>query len=79
MLRKIGTLLDEDLFKKAKQRALSEHTSLHGIFEKALSEYLLRHARSKQRFSGVEMSFGVMKLPSRSVKKLAQEDMYETE
>lgn len=33
MLKKIGTILDEELLKKTKKVALSQHTTLNHIFE----------------------------------------------
>ena len=79
MQKKVGTLLDEDLFKKAKARALSEHTTLSRVFEKALSRYLSSAAYGRRKLSMVEMSFGVIKLPRKVVKKIAQEDIYDVE
>jgi len=79
MQKKIGTLLEEKVLKEAKQKALEEHTTLNHIFEKALSDYLLRQSSSKQKLSTVEMSFGAMRLSSKIVQKIAQEEIYETE
>jgi hypothetical protein len=79
MQKKVGTLLDEDLFKKAKARALSEHTTLNRVFEKALSNYLSSSAHGRRKLSMVEMSFGAVKLPRRTVQKIAQEDVYDVE
>ena len=78
MQRKIGTLLDENLLKKAKEKAYARHTTLAHIFEEALSEYLSRETISKQRPSMVETSFGAMALPLKVVQKIAQEEIYET-
>ena len=79
MQKKIGTILDEDLLEKVKQKALAQHTTLNHIFEDALSEYLSRQASSKQKLSAVEMSFGVIPLSPGIVQKIAQEDIYAIE
>lgn len=79
MHKKIGTLLDEKLLKKVKERATAEHTTLSHLFEKALLNYL-SHGRSLQvKLSTVETSFGVFRLPLETVQKIAQEDLNETE
>lgn len=79
MQKKIGSILDEDLIKKAKLEAVAEHTTLNHILEKALADYLFRNAGGKQKLSAVEISFGVMKLPAKVVQKIAQEGIYEAE
>lgn len=79
MQKKIGTVLDENLLKKAKQKAQAKHTTLNHIFEEALAEYLARQIDVKERLSEVELSFGAISLPSKVVHKIAQEDIYETE
>ena len=78
MQKKIGTLLDENLFKKAKEKAHIQHTTLTHIFEEALSEYLSRETDSRNRPSMVETSFGTIALPLKVVHKIAQENLYET-
>jgi len=77
MQRKIGTILNEDLLKKAKQKALAQHTTLNHIFEEALAEYLSRRIGLEQKLSAVEVSFGAIQLPSKVVQKIAQEEIYE--
>lgn len=79
MQKKVGTLLDEELLKKAKARAHAEHTTLNHVFERALLEYLSRQSSSKQKLSTVETSFGVMRLPRKVVRRIAQEEIYEIE
>lgn len=79
MQKKIGTILDEGLLERVKQRAHQQHITLNRIFEEALSEYLLRRTSQEARFSAVEASFGALKLPKKIVQKIAQEDIYETE
>lgn len=77
MQKKVGTLLDESILKKAKEKALLQHTTLNRIFTEALSQYLSRETVTKQRFSSVESSFGASRLPVKIVRKIAQEEIYE--
>lgn len=79
MQKKVGTILDEGLLEKVKQRAHQEQLALNRVFEKALSEYLLRYAPQQAQFSAVEASFGVLKLPVEIVQKIAKEEIYDTE
>lgn len=79
MNKKIGTILDEGLLKMAKQKAEERHTTFNHILEEALSEYLSRRIRSKQRLSPVESSFGAIALPARTVKKISEEKIYDIE
>lgn len=79
MQKKVGTILNEELLRKAKKQALSEQTTLNHIFEKAISDYLMRQSGVKRKFSAVDMSFGSMKLSRKVVEKIAREDLYEAE
>ncbi|MDP2941778.1 MAG: hypothetical protein Q8N85_05990 [Candidatus Omnitrophota bacterium] len=79
MQKKIGTILDEELLKKAKEVALARHTSLHRIFAEALSEYLSRQFGAKQKLSAVEVSFGAIALSPQMVRNIAREEIYEVE
>ncbi len=78
MQKKIGTLLDDDLVKKAKEAAFVRHTTLNRIFEEALREYLSRQGAGR-KLSGVESSFGAMKLSPNIVRMIAHEDIYDAE
>ncbi|MCX5799060.1 MAG: hypothetical protein NTU90_05805 [Proteobacteria bacterium] len=78
MQTKIGTQIDENILKKIKRLAQSEHTSIQSVFEKALSLYL--YAQSpKRKISQAQISFGAIALPAKIVQKIAQEDLYEAE
>jgi DTW domain-containing protein YfiP len=79
MQKKIGTLLDENLLKKAKEKALAQHTTLSHIFAEALSEYLQRKKQASSSFSTVEASFGALKISTKALKSVLAEDIYETE
>lgn len=76
MQKKIGTLLEESLIRKAKEAAHADHTTLNHIFEAALAEYLGRRAGPRQGPSAVEASFGAIPLPLRSVRAIEREDAY---
>lgn len=79
MQKKIGTILDEGLLIKIKQKAHQERITLNHLFEEALLDYLIKYTSQKPQFSAVEASFGVMKLSARVAQKIAKEDIYETE
>lgn len=77
MQKKIGTLLEDSILEKAREEAHARHTTLNRIFEQALIEYLSKHTGTQKKISGVETSFGVLKLPPRIIKKIINEDIYE--
>lgn len=78
MHKKVGTILDENLLKMAKQKALAQHTSLSHLFEEALSGYLQRKTGHSLSFSTIEASFGALKISKSDLKSILEEDLYET-
>lgn len=79
MRKKIGTILEEGLLNKAKHKAHTQHVTFSQLLEEALAEYLAKGVASPQRFSTVEASFGAIPLAPKSLRKIAKEDLYETE
>ena len=77
MYKKVGTILDENLLKRAKQKAISQHTSLSHLFAEALSEYLQRRIKPPSS-SSIEVSFGALKISKSKLKSVLEEDLYET-
>jgi len=66
MRRKIGTLLDERLLKRAKGRAAQEGKALNEILEAALEAYLARQpVRSSQRL--VDEGWGAFRVTRRQL------------
>lgn len=79
MQKKVGTILDENVLKKAKENARAQHIKLNRLFEEALSEYLARQPVLEQKISTVETSFGVIPISIDIVQKIIQEEIYDTE
>ena len=76
MKRKIGTVLDEELFLRAKQVALMQRRSLSQLFEEALRSYLSNFQRKR---GIVEATRGSMKLPPEDLQGIMEEaDVFET-
>jgi len=78
MQTKIGTQIDENILKKIKRLAQSEHTSIQSVFDKALSFYLDAQV-PKRKISQAQISFGAIALPAKIVQKIVREDFYEAE
>jgi len=78
MQKKVGTILDENLLKMAKQKALAQHTSLSHLFTEALSKYLQEKPASSLSFSTIEASFGALKISKPDLKSILEEDLDET-
>lgn len=78
MQKKVGTILDENLLKMAKQKALTQHISLSHLFTEALSGYLQRKTGPSLSFSTIEASFGALKISKPDLKSVLEEDLDET-
>ena len=78
MHKKVGTILDENLLKMAKQKALAQHTTLSHLFEEALSGYLQKKSGSSLSFFTIEASFGALKISKSDLKSVLEEDLDET-
>ena len=79
MKRKIGTILDGDLLRKAKQVALAHEQSLSRLFEEALKMYLLSVDKKKGGQKNVSLSTqGSMKVSPKILKAVMEEEgLYE--
>ena len=78
MTKKVGTVLKEDILESAKAYCKEHRTPFNRLVENALSEYLQKQKKGKSRFSTIDASFGVFKLPLKAIKEILQEDIYET-
>lgn len=78
MQKKIGTILDEELLKKTKEKASAEHTTVSHLFQEALREYLQKKERNAADLSVIESSFGVLKISPKALKIILEEDIHET-
>jgi len=76
MRKKIGTVLDEELFLKAKQVALMQKRSFSQLLEDALKSYLSNFERKK---GVVDATQGNMSLPPEMLKAILEEEgVFET-
>ncbi len=57
MKRKVGTLIEEDVFRLAKRRALEENRPLNDLIQDALVAYLNRRSPDPQRSSEAYHTF----------------------
>ena len=74
MRRKIGTLLEERLLKRAKGRAAREGKALNELLEAALEAYLSRGAdRSSRRL--VEQGWGAFRVTRRQLTEALKHDL----
>ena len=71
MKKKIGTVLDEELFQKAKQVALIQKKSLSKLFEDALRSYLSNFQKKREI---VEATKGNMKVSPETLKAIMEEE-----
>lgn len=71
MRKKIGTVLDEELFLKAKQLALMQKRSFSQLLEDALKSYLSNFERKK---GVVDATRGSMNLPPEMLKAVLEEE-----
>ncbi|MBI3000332.1 MAG: hypothetical protein HYY46_18050 [Deltaproteobacteria bacterium] len=79
MKQKIGTLIEEDIMKLAKRRAVAEGRPLSDVIQEALAQYLQKEAASpKER----KMAYHLfcerpMKIPPEQLRHVLEEDMWE--
>ena len=78
MQKKFGTVLDNKLLSRVKIYCQKRHTTISRLLEEALYEYLKKQEHSVSSFSTVEASFGVLKISSRDLQSVLEEDIYET-
>ena len=77
MRRKIGTLLDERLLKRAKGRAAREGKALNELLEAALEAYLARgSARSSRRL--VDEGWGAFRVTRRQLTEALKHDVLDS-
>lgn len=76
MKKKIGTVLDENLFYKAKEAALLQKITLSQLFEDALKVYLLMAGKSgmEKQTNIVKSTQGVMKISPSDLKAVMEEE-----
>jgi hypothetical protein len=72
--RKVSTLLDEHLFRRAKLESVRQGKQISVLIGEALQEYLKVSASRRARSRVVEDSWGVLKLDRRRVQRLLREE-----
>ena len=77
MHKKFGTVLDDKLLSRAKAYCHKKHKTISRLLEEALGEYLQKEERPVPSFSAVEASFGALKISSRDLRSVLEEDVYE--
>jgi len=70
--KKIGTVLDEELYRALKVYAATRNKPISEVIEEALNQYL---KQGKQRI--VEETFGSMKIDPEVLKEILEEDYYD--
>jgi molybdopterin-guanine dinucleotide biosynthesis protein A len=78
MHKKFGTVLDEKLLSRAKAYCHKKHKTISRFLHEAVEEYLQKEEARSPSFSAVEASFGSLKIPSRELRSVLEEDIYET-
>lgn len=79
MKQKVGTLIEEDIMKHAKRRAVEEGRSISDLIQDALLEYLHKKGASpKER----KMAYHLfcerpMKIPPEELRNVLEEDMWD--
>lgn len=74
MRRKIGTVLDERLYQRAKDAARSQGRSLNEVLAEALERFLSSHTT---RPSVVAETRGTYKVSARALRAVLEEDPYD--
>ena len=77
MRMKVGTVLNEDILKRAKVRAAQEGKAFNELLEAALQAYLSRHGGTSGRRL-VEESWGVFRVTPKELKESLKGEILET-
>jgi hypothetical protein len=79
MKQKIGTLIEEDIMRLAKRRAVEERRTLSDLIQDALVRYLRKEAATpKERKTAFSLFCErPMKIPWRQLRYVLEEDMWD--
>lgn len=72
--RKVGTTLEETLYRRAKEAARLQGRSLNEVIEEALERFLERRA---PRVSIVAETRGMFKVSAKALRAVLEEDLYD--
>jgi len=73
--QKVGTVLDEEVFRKAKQCAAADGKTLSSFIEEALMDYMVRRETGQ---SAVDRMWGLFRLPPDALREVVEADVYES-
>ena len=73
MKKKVGTILDEDIFLMAKQMALMQKKTLSQILEEAIKAYLSSHSKKS---SIAEQTQGILKISPKALKEIMEDESF---
>ncbi len=76
MKEKIGTILDENLVKLARQIALAQNLTISQLIEEALMKYLRGLKEENTRTNIAYQTKGAMRVPPDLLKSVMDEDSY---
>lgn len=76
MKRKVGTTLDVDLYRRAKEVARKRGRSLNSLIEEALERFL---ESETTRTSVVKETKGTFKVSARVLRRVLEEDLYDVD
>jgi hypothetical protein len=73
MKKKVGTILDEDIFFTAKQMALRQKKTLSKFLEDAITSYLASHGK---KGSIAEQTQGILKISPEALKEIMEDESF---
>lgn len=73
MKKKVGTVIDEGLLRRAKAAAALEGLPLSKLFEEAVKEYLDRHGGTRKK-SAVALTWRVIETDDSQLQAIMEED-----
>jgi hypothetical protein len=74
MRRKVSTIMDESLFRRAKLESARQGRPMSALLEEALERYFSGPKAAEPRHQSVAESWGAMALPADVVREIMEED-----
>jgi hypothetical protein len=74
MKRKVSTVMEESLFRRAKLEAARQGRTLAAILEEALRRYFEQSPTGPPGYKSVDETWGVMSLPAEVVRQIMEEE-----
>jgi hypothetical protein len=73
MKKKVGTILDEDIFLMAKQMAVMQKKTISQIIEEAINAYL---SSQSKKSSIADQTQGILKISPKELKKIMEDEPF---